>query len=87
MSPQGLLALLHVRPFQPFRVVLTDGEGYDIRHPDLLWVGACEVQIGTAVDPNSTLSERIVVADLLHVVRTEPLGQPQPPQSDGQQQS
>jgi hypothetical protein len=83
MSPQGLLDLARARPFRPFRIILTDGEGYDIRHPDLLWVGAREVHIGFASDPDSSLFQRHIVADLLHVVRAEPLGQPQP--GNGQQ--
>jgi hypothetical protein len=85
MSPQGLQTILRVRPFQPFRVVLTDGETYVIRHPELMMVGAREVHIGVAADPASTIFDRSVIADLLHVVRVEPLGQPQPP-GNGQQQ-
>jgi hypothetical protein len=79
MSPQDLLALQGARPFRPFRVVLTDGEKYEIHHPELLWIGARDVVIGITDDPASTLFERHVLADLSYVARTEPLDQAQRP--------
>src|SRR5207249_4891820 len=36
MTPQELRDTLRRQPFEPFRLVMTDGAGYDIRHPDLL---------------------------------------------------
>jgi hypothetical protein len=36
MSPEELRDTLQRRPFEPFRLVMTDGIGYDIRLPDLL---------------------------------------------------
>jgi hypothetical protein len=84
MSPQTLLALRRARPFRPIRITLADGESYDVYHPELIWVGAKEVRIGFSSDPNSTLFERFVVADLSTVARAEPLDQAQPPQGIGQ---
>jgi hypothetical protein len=39
MTAEELRDTLREQPFEPFRIVLTDGATYDIRHPDLLWVG------------------------------------------------
>ena len=39
MAPEDLRDLLRKQPFEPFRLVMTDGVGLDIRHPDLLWSG------------------------------------------------
>lgn len=36
MAPENLRDLLRKQPFEPFRLVMTDGVGLDIRHPDLL---------------------------------------------------
>jgi hypothetical protein len=82
MSPQGLLELTRARPFRPFRIVLTDGATYDIQHPELLMVGVRDIVIGIAAAPAPTLFVRPVIADLLHVVRAEPLPDA-PPQGNG----
>jgi hypothetical protein len=73
MSPQELRDTLRQQPFEPFRLVMTDGTGYDIRHPDLLWVGRRTAMVGLAGHPAQTLYERAVKIDLLHVIRLEPL--------------
>jgi hypothetical protein len=38
MSAEELRHSLRRTPFEPFRLVMTDGTGLDIRHPDLLHV-------------------------------------------------
>lgn len=73
MSPQELRAGVKQQPFEPFRVVLTDGAAYEIRHPDLLWVGARTAYVGLTGQPGKTFFERSVKIDLLHIVRLEPL--------------
>ena len=35
MAPEELRDVLRHQPFEPFRLVMTDGEAYEIRHPDL----------------------------------------------------
>jgi hypothetical protein len=52
---------------------MTDGDGYDIRHPDLLWVGQGTAYVGLTGQPGQTFFERAVKVDLLHIVRTVPL--------------
>jgi len=73
MAPQELRDSLQEQPFRPFRIVLTDGVGYDIRHPDLLWVGQRVAYVGLTGEPGQTFFERSVKVDLLHVVRIEPI--------------
>ena len=73
MAPQELRDALKESPFQPFRLVMTDGQGYEIRHPDLLWVGKLTAMVGLTGDPGQTFYERAVKVDLLHVIRLEPL--------------
>ena len=38
MRPETFQALLRARPFVPFRLYLTDGAQYDVRHPELMMV-------------------------------------------------
>ncbi len=72
-------------PFRPFRIVLTTGEMYDIRHPDLIMLGTRSVEIGLTLDPDCTAYERVVRANLLHIVRTEEL--PATPSAKGNGQA
>ncbi|MGC1721570.1 MAG: hypothetical protein WA746_21485 [Isosphaeraceae bacterium] len=73
MAPEDLRELLRKQPFEPFRLVMTDGVGLDIRHPDLLWVGRRIAMVGLTGEPGHTFFERAVQVDLLHVIRIEPL--------------
>ncbi len=73
MAPEELRDVLQQQPFEPFRLVMTDGMGYDIRHPDLLWVGKRLAMVGLVGQPGQTFFERAVRVDLLHVIRLEPL--------------
>jgi hypothetical protein len=74
MEPEQLSEVLHQKPFEPFRMVMTDGKGFEIRHPDLLMVGRRTVIVGLTGDPAHTYFERTVKVDLLHIIRLEPLG-------------
>jgi len=84
MSPEALRDTLRHQPFEPFRLVMTDGAGFEIRHPDLLWVGRSTAMVGLTGEPGQTFYERAVKVTLLHIVRLEPLGiTPSSPQSNG----
>src|SRR5262245_10151485 len=73
MAPQELRDALRQQPFEPFRIVMTDGAAYEIRHPDLLMVGQRTATIGLTGQPGHVFYERTVKVDLLHVIRIEPL--------------
>lgn len=80
VPPEELRDALRQQPFAPFRLVLSDGIGYDIRHPDLLWVGQRTAMVGLTGQPGQTFYERAVRVDLNHVIRLEPLeAAPTPP--------
>ncbi len=73
MSPEELRDALRHQPFEPFRLVMTDGAGYEIHHPDLLWVGRRSAMVGLTGQPGQTFYERSVKVDFLHIIRLEPL--------------
>jgi len=73
MAPEELRDCLRHHPFEPFRIVLTDGNAYEIRHPDLLWVGQRSAYVGLTGQPGQTFFERSVKVDLLHVTQIIPL--------------
>ena len=73
MSHEDLQTRLHQRPFIPFRVVLTEGTSYEVRHPELFMLGKRAAVIGVAREPEQTLFDSSVLVDLLHIVRLEPI--------------
>ena len=70
MTPESIQEHLHRQPFQPFRVFLSDGSEYDVRHPEMVFVMRREVVI--ALPPRSgQLPDRAVYCDPLHITRIE----------------
>lgn len=58
-------------PFTPFRLCLTDGSYYEIRHPDQVLVTTWSVEIGVPEQRSSRIYERIAHCSLLHIVKLE----------------
>jgi hypothetical protein len=73
MRAEELTQLLRAQPFVPLRIHLTDGQTYDIRHPDLVLVLRQRVDIGVQPDPATGVLERVEHCSLLHIVRVEEL--------------
>ncbi len=72
MPTEDLQRKLRRQPFQLFRMYLSDGAVYDVRHPELVLLGRRSLVLGVAGTPEDTLYERTVDVDLLHIVRMEP---------------
>jgi hypothetical protein len=73
MTHEELLEAARKSPFEPFRLILTTGEAFDVRHPDLIMVGRRSAIIGTTNRPGGQVYDRTTKVDLLHVVRIEDL--------------
>lgn len=70
---EEMLENLEKRPFEPFRIVMTDGRTYDVRHPDLCIPSRNTVYVGV---PDPKLRKTVVRMDqcaYVHIVRFEPL--------------
>jgi hypothetical protein len=83
MAPEELRTVLRQQPFEPFRLVMTDGVGFEIRHPELLMIGQRTAVVGVTGEPGQVFYEHAVRVDLLHVIRVEPLATPAPPTTNG----
>ena len=70
---ERLLQQLRQRPFQPFRLHVTNGAVHLIRHPDQMLVSPSYVIIGVPLheDSGQEISEAVTVA-LIHIVSIEP---------------
>lgn len=73
MRSKDLLEHLRRQPFRRFRLVLTDGRMFEIRHPELAMVGGSTVTIALVRprDPDS-MHDRTVTVPLVDVLRIEP---------------
>jgi hypothetical protein len=83
MTHEELHRFARQQPFQPFRVVLTTGDTYDIRHPDLIMVGRRSAVLGLVKNPAATTYDLFFTVDLLHIVGVEELPPTPPPSANG----
>lgn len=79
MTREELVSLLRTQPFRPFKIHLTNGEVYEIRHPDMALptFGTVHIAIPPASNPDGF--DRVVIASLLHVLKVEPSPVAPPP--------
>jgi hypothetical protein len=74
MRPGDIRVFLQRQPFQPFRITLTDGRTYEVRHPELVMVGRSSLVIGfPAPGDVEPVYDRFVTVSLLNVMQMEPL--------------
>jgi hypothetical protein len=73
------------QPFQPFRLCLTDGRAYEVRHPELIFVSKRWVSVGLTDGPAEpdAVPEHVAEIDVLHVVRLEPVVTSSSPTANG----
>jgi hypothetical protein len=74
MPLEQILLWIRRQPFVPFRVCITDGSSYEVRHSELIMAGARSLMIGI---PGPSLPEDVyelaAVVALIHITRIEPL--------------
>ena len=73
---EDIQARLRQKPFQPFRIIASEGLRYDIRHPDLVLVGTRDVTIGSPAPDNPSVYDKVTRVALVHVVALEDLPAP-----------
>ena len=64
---------LDTRPFEPFRIVMTDGKTYDVTHPDLCIISRSTLYVGHANPRKPGVAAGVDHCALVHIVRFEPL--------------
>jgi hypothetical protein len=70
--------LLASQPFRPFRLVLSSGQAYDVRHPEMAWLTRTDTLFSTDLEDGVPAEYRI--CSLLHVTAIEPLATSSTPQ-------
>jgi hypothetical protein len=74
MPFEELLEWVRRRPFEPFRIYLSDNSTLDVRHSELVLVGRRSAVVGIPPpEQGSPPYERSTTVSLLHIVRLEPM--------------
>lgn len=64
--------LLAQKPFRPFRLVMSSGHTYDVRHPEIAMLTKSDLLVGTDLGDDG-VPARFKICSLLHVTSIEPL--------------
>ncbi len=74
MMPHEIKAQLRTQPFQGMRIYISDGESYEVGHPDMVLVTSSIVQIALPpLDRHGIPTGGSVYVDPVHVTRIQPL--------------
>jgi len=52
MTSSKLIEYVSAEPFRPFRIKMASGEGFEIRHPEMILVGRNSVRVYRSPDEN-----------------------------------
>jgi hypothetical protein len=71
MTVQTFRDLLTQRPFKPFRLVMSSGQAYEVRHPEMALLTRSDILVG--IDEYEGVPAEFKICSLLHVSAVEPL--------------
>ena len=71
-------AKLREIPFQPFRIVTSSGQSYDIHHPDSVYVTRHVLYVGVYLTYRPNEPDRAASVSVLHITDLQPLPSPSP---------
>jgi hypothetical protein len=75
MTTEAFRKLLKRQPFQPFRLVMSSGKSYDVRHPEMALVLRNDILVGVDVADDG-LPADFDICPLFHVATVEALAGP-----------
>lgn len=71
MTAEALRDWMQRRPFEPFRITMSSGDAYEIRHPEMAFLTRAEIIIG--LGERGGIPSRHCTVSLLHVTAAEPI--------------
>jgi hypothetical protein len=72
MTADTFKEIQHRTPFEPFRVVMSSGESYNVVHPEMVLVTS-KALVLVIPDPTRSDGERLAFCSYLHVAHVETL--------------
>lgn len=73
MRPEDVREHVVKQPFEPFRIFMSDGAIFDVKHPDLCIIGRSALQVVIPDRKNPWMYDRLAHCALIHVTRIEPI--------------
>lgn len=70
MNTETMLSLLRRQPFQPFEVRMSNGDSFDVKHPEMVFLLKSSLIFG------SLESDDFVFCSLLHVADVKAIASP-----------
>jgi hypothetical protein len=75
MTIQTFRELLAQQPFRPFKLVMSNGQSYEVRHPEMAMLTKTDMLVGVDIAEDGVPAE-FRICSLPHVTAVEPLGGP-----------
>lgn len=72
MTADTFREILRREPFEPFRVVMSSGESYNVLHPEMALVSQRSLILALP-DPSHPEGERLAFCSYLHIAHVEVL--------------
>ncbi len=72
MTTESFRTQLKQQPFRPFRLVMSSGESYEVRHPEMALLLKNDILVGTDVADDGMPAE-FRICPLFHVATVEPM--------------
>ena len=87
MQRDTLREWLKRRPFQPFRVYVTDGRTYDVRFPRMNQLAETFIKIGIPAPdiPSEIVCDHLEYVPLKEITHVEPLAAPSSAEATGRE--
>jgi hypothetical protein len=77
IRPEDIRQLLQKKPFQPFRMHMSNGQSYEVTHPELAMVTKGTIVVSKAVPGSEEpIGEGIHLVSVLHINNIEMLKSP-----------
>ena len=73
MRPEDVREHLIKKPFEPFRLFLSDGAAFKVDHPDMCIVSRSTVYVGIPDPKLPGVALRVAHCAMIHITRIEPL--------------
>jgi hypothetical protein len=70
MTVQTFRNLLADRPFKPFRLVMSSGQAYEVRHPEMAMLTKSDILVGIDIADDGIPAE-FKICSMLHVTAVE----------------
>ncbi len=71
MGVTDVLSFLKAQPFIPFRIHMSDGRKFDIRHPDQALLARTRLVVGVGTDPRTGVPDHIEHLSFIHMTGIE----------------